>query len=192
MASKETVQENRDENQTPFDCETKIIGVKEDREYTVRHAVRIIVMNISGEIAILYAKKDDYYKLPGGGIEEGENHQAAGTREAMEEIGCRIKMSKRCLAMTEEWRLGKLHLHQISHCYIAHVLEDTGNTALTEEEIEDGLEHRWVHVDAAINLMKEAKPTSVFGMSVKERDLFFVEKFGAAIEPPANPRHLWQ
>jgi len=192
MASMESIQDVHDENQHQVDCETKTIGVKEDREYTERQSVRTIIMNTSGEIAILYAKKDDYYKLPGGGIEEGENHQAAGTREAMEEIGCRVKMSKRCLAITEEWRLGKLHLHQISYCYVAHVLEDTGATALTEEEIEDGLEHRWVHVDEAIKLMKEANPTSAFGLSVKERDLYFVEKFAAALEPPANPRQLWR
>ncbi|KAE9370187.1 hypothetical protein N431DRAFT_484473 [Stipitochalara longipes BDJ] len=189
MATDVGVQDIHDENQHQFDCETKVIGVKEDRQYTKRQSVRTIAMNTAGEIAILYAKKEDYYKLPGGGIEAGENHQAAGTREAMEEIGCRVKMSKRCLAITEEWRI---HLHQTSYCYVAHVLEDTGATALTEEEIEDGLEHRWVHVDAAIKLMKEAKSTSIFGLSVQERDLFFVEKFAAALEPPANPYHLWR
>ncbi len=189
MATEASVQGVNDENQHQFDCEIKVIGVKEDRQYTERESVRTIIMNVAGEIAILYANKEDYYKLPGGGIEAGENHQEAGTREAMEEIGCRVKMSKRCLTITEEWTL---HLHQISYCYVAHVLEDTGATALTEEEVEDGLEHRWVHVDEAINLMKKAKPTSVFGLSVKERDLFFVEKFAAALEPPADPRHLWR
>jgi len=28
-------------------------------------------------------------------------------------------------------------------------------------------------------------------LSIKERDLFFVEKFAAALEPPMEPRHLW-
>jgi 8-oxo-dGTP diphosphatase len=163
-----------DWNQQQFDCETKVIGVKEDRQYTERQAVRTIAISIAGDIAILHAKKEHYYKLPGGGIEAGENHQVAGTREAMEEIGCRIKMSTRCLAIVEEWRNS---LHQISYCYVAHVLEDTGITALTQEEIDDGLEHQWVHVGVAIKLMKEAKPTSVSGLSIKERDLFLVEKF---------------
>jgi hypothetical protein len=107
----------------------------------------------------------------------------------MEEIGCRIKMSKRCLAIVEEWRND---LHQFSHCYAAHVLVDTETTALTQEEIEDGLEHIWVNADEAIELMKEAKPTSILGLSIKERDLFFVEKFAAALEPPADPHHLWR
>ena len=192
MATAGIVQDVNNENQDGFVCETKTIGVKEDCEYTEREAVRGIIMNSAGDIAILYSKKEDYYKLPGGGIEAGESHQEAGTREAMEEIGCRVKMSKRCMAITEEWRLGKVNLHQISYCYVAHVIEDTGKTALTEEEIEDGLEHRWVHVDDAIDLMKEAKPTSAFGLSVNERDLFFVEKFGAALEPPMLARLLWK
>jgi len=188
MATSINKSEVSDENERYFECEIKVIGVKEGRTYTDRQAVRAIIMNVHGDIAIIHAKKEDYFKLPGGGIEEGENHQVAGTREALEEIGCRVKMSKRCLAIVEEWRND---LHQISYCYVAHVLEDTGATALTEEEIGDGLEHRWVHLDAAIKLMKEAEPTSTLGLSIKERDLFFVEKFAAALEPPMEPRHLW-
>jgi hypothetical protein len=83
-------------------------------------------------------------------------------------------------------------LHQFSYCYAAHVLEDTGAPALTQEEIEDGLEHRWVNADEAIELMRGAKPTSFLGLSIKARDLFFVEKFAAALEPPADPHHLWR
>jgi 8-oxo-dGTP diphosphatase len=177
-----------EENQPLIECEIKVIGVKEDRQYTDCQAVRAVIMNVHGDIAIIHAKKEDYFKIPGGGIKEGENHQTAGTREALEEIGCRVKMSKRCLAIVEEWRND---LHQLSYCYVAHVLEDTGATALTEEETGDGLEHRWVHIDVAIKLMKEAQPTSTLGLSIKERDLFFVEKFAAALEPPMEPRHLW-
>jgi 8-oxo-dGTP diphosphatase len=146
-------------------------------------------MSITGDIAIIHVKKENYYKLPGGGIEAGENHQVAGRRETMEEIGCRVKMSKRCLAIVEEWRND---LHQISYCYVTHVLEDTGATSLTQEEIDEGLEHRWVHVNAAIKLIKEAKPASILGSPIKERDLYFGEKFAAALEPPADPHHLWR
>jgi 8-oxo-dGTP diphosphatase len=146
-------------------------------------------MSITGDIAIIHVKKENYYKLPGGGIEAGENHQVAGRRETMEEISCRVKMSKRCLAIVEEWRND---LHQISYCYVTYVLKDTGATSLTQEEIDEGLEHRWVHVNAAIKLMKEAKPASILGSPIKERDLYFGEKFASALEPPADPHHLWR
>lgn len=175
-----------DENHPQPD--TTVIGVKEDRQYTERRAVRAVVLNLHGDIAIIHARKEDYYKLPGGGIEEGEDHQTAGAREALEEIGCRVKLSKKCLAMVEEWRND---LHQLSYCYVAHVLEDTGKTSLTEEELADGLEHEWVHVDTAIRRMKAANPTSKLGLSIKERDIFFVEKFSAALESPMEPRKLW-
>jgi hypothetical protein len=39
-----------------------------------------------------------------------------------------------------------------------------GATALTEEKIsDDGLEHRWVHIDMTIKLMKEAPVTQLPG-----------------------------
>ncbi len=90
-------------------------------------------------------------------------------------------MSKRCLAIAEEWRN---NLHQFSYCYSAHVLEDQGVTALTEEDIDDSLEHIWVNTNVAMELMNGAKPTSIL-------DFFFVEKFTAALESPAAPNHLW-
>jgi 8-oxo-dGTP pyrophosphatase MutT (NUDIX family) len=57
-----------------------------------------------GNIAIIHAKKEKYSKISGNGIEAGENRKVAATREALEEIGCRVKMLKRCLTTVEEWR----------------------------------------------------------------------------------------
>jgi 8-oxo-dGTP diphosphatase len=53
---------------------------------------------------------------------------------------------------------------------------------LTEEELEDGLQHKWVYVDVAIKLMKDAKPVPKLGLSIKKRGLFFAEK----LQPPLN------
>lgn len=100
----------------------------------------------------------------------------------MEETGCKVMLDPELMATAEEWRGD---LHQISFCYVAKLLEDTGITALTEEEIEDGLKHKWVGFKEGVEEMKGAKPTSEFGKSVKERDLFFVEtyyeKFGQSL-----------
>lgn len=48
-----------------------------------REAVRGIIMKGS-EILLIYSEKNGDYKLPGGGIEEGETHKQALIREVQE------------------------------------------------------------------------------------------------------------
>lgn len=153
----------------------KTIGVKaEGIQYVERRAVRIINKSDKDEIIIIYAKKGNYYKLPGGGVEKGEDHRLAGEREAMEETGCKVTLDKNCFAVTEEWRND---LHQISYCYAARLVEDTGAIELTEDELVDGLQHEWISIPAAIEKMKASQPTSELGRSIRERDLYFVETY---------------
>jgi 8-oxo-dGTP pyrophosphatase MutT (NUDIX family) len=51
-----------------------------------RPSVRSIIIN-DGKIAMVYSKKYNYYKFPGGGIEKGETHEQALLRETLEEAG---------------------------------------------------------------------------------------------------------
>ena len=63
---------------------------KNDITYEVRKATRTVLLNDSNEIALLYVAKDNYHKLPGGGIEEGESIFTALKREVKEEVGANI------------------------------------------------------------------------------------------------------
>jgi 8-oxo-dGTP diphosphatase len=92
----------------------------------------------------------------------------------MEEIGCKVEVAGELIATVEEWQGD---LHQISFCYAANLLQDVGSPALTEEEVEDGLKHKWVAFEKAAEEMKGAKPTSELGKFIKERDVFFVETY---------------
>ncbi|SPQ26238.1 6ecc5a11-14c6-4405-93b9-d2a8fe7f6783 [Thermothielavioides terrestris] len=153
----------------------KVIGsAKPNVSYTHRVSVRAVAFNDKGEIAILYASKEDYYKLPGGGIEPGEDHETALKREFREETGGLIKLrGNGCIGATEEFRG---HLRQVSYCYCADLVDGSGEPALTEEEIEDGLGHLWVSVEEAKRLMSAAEPTSDFGRSVKQRDIYLLNE----------------
>jgi 8-oxo-dGTP pyrophosphatase MutT (NUDIX family) len=153
---------------------SKVLGTKSDITYTERLAVRIVTKNDKDEIIILHVKKGNYYKLPGGGIEADEDHRIAAQREAMEETGCKVSLEGECMAKVEEWRND---LHQLSYCYRAHLVEDTGAPDLTEEEVVDGLQHEWVSIKIALDKMKAIEPTSELGRYIKERDIFFVETF---------------
>lgn len=153
----------------------RTIGVKaKGTQYVDRHAVRIITKSSKDEIVVLHAKKGNYYKLPGGGVEKGEDHRLAGEREAMEETACKVILDKNYFAVTEEWRN---ELHQISYCYAARLVEDTGAIELTEDELVDGLRHEWISMPAAIEKMKASRPTSELGRFIRERDLYFVETY---------------
>ena len=44
---------------------------------TVRLGARGIVLNSAGEIALIHKTRKNEYKLPGGGIDEGEDPMAA-------------------------------------------------------------------------------------------------------------------
>ena len=55
-----------------------------------RPSVRGIVIK-GGKIAMMHSLKYDYYKLPGGGIEEGASYEAPLVREVREESGLVVK-----------------------------------------------------------------------------------------------------
>ena len=157
----------------------RVIGSKNDIPYVERQAVRLVISDGRGDIIIIHAQKENHYKLPGGGIEVDEDHRVAGGREAMEETGCKVEINGSCMATTQEWRND---LRQISYCYRARMLKDTGATELTEEEAADGLRHEWVSVELAMKKMKECQPTSELGEFIRERDHYFVEIYAAQKE----------
>jgi 8-oxo-dGTP diphosphatase len=153
----------------------KTIGSKsENVTYEDRLAVRIISKNAKNEVVIIRVDKGNYYKLPGGGIEANEDHGLAAEREALEETGCRVRIRGQCLASVEEYRND---LHQISYCYVADLIDDTGEPELTELEASEGLKHEWTPVGEALQKMRTIQPTTELGKFIQERDLFFIEEF---------------
>lgn len=62
---------------------------KENGTCFIRPSVRGIVIR-DDKIAMVHSLKYDYYKFPGGGAEQGENHQETLIREMKEETGLTI------------------------------------------------------------------------------------------------------
>ena len=56
----------------------------------VRNSARSIII-VGGKIAMVHSLKYDYYKFPGGGIEQGESPVDAMIRETREETGLVVK-----------------------------------------------------------------------------------------------------
>lgn len=114
-----------------------------------RNAVRVILTNDSGQIALLNKQKKNEFKLIGGGVDDGENLIDALKREVLEETGCKIiDISE--IGFVEEYHT-KNNFFQTSFIFTAKVFNDTGVLNLTEEEINEGSTLCWFEPHDALN-----------------------------------------
>lgn len=154
-----------------------IIGEKDiQRAYQVRKAARAVVFDADENIALLFVAKHDYYKLPGGGIEDGEDFEKAVKRECLEEIGCDIEVVKSIGRIIEYRHFSDgINEDQESYCYVARVKGEKGTPHLEQGEIDDGFCEKWVSKEEAVRLLRESTPDDYMGKFIVARDLLFVE-----------------
>ena len=107
----------------------------------IRRAARAVVVNDIGQIALMHFTKTGSYKLPGGGIDEGESVESALHREVREESGYEITDIRELGAIEEDRHY--CGMHQISYCFTAKVGQFVG-TKLTEKETAEGMQLVWV------------------------------------------------
>ena len=141
-------------------------------DWQYRKAARAVVFDKNNRIGLLYVKKKNYYKLPGGGIEEGENIETALSRECREELGVEIKTIKEVGSIVE-YR-SKWKLHQISYCFIAKIDSKKKAPNFTEKEKLSGFEIVWIESSVALKLLNLRKTSDYEGKFIEERDLCFL------------------
>ena len=142
--------------------------------YKIRKASRSIVINDLGEIALLYVSKNNYHKLPGGGIEAGEDTIVALNREVMEEVGVEIDVLGE-VGIILEYK-NRDELLQISYCYYSKVKGDIKETSFTDEEINNGFKLKWIAFDETISILENDTPNNYIGKFIQKRDLLFLKK----------------
>ena len=76
-----------------FKIDTKDYDIHGER--FIRPSVRSIIIK-DNKVAMVYSKKYDYYKFPGGGIEKDESNIDALIRETFEETGLSIIPTSIC------------------------------------------------------------------------------------------------
>lgn len=141
--------------------------------FKLREACRAVLFDEYQKVPLLYVSLYDYYKLPGGGIDEGEGKDQALKRECLEEVGSEIEVIGEIGYVIEE-REGH-QLKQISYSYFGKILSK-GKVDFTQKEINDGFELAWLDLDEAINKIKNSNPKCYEGKFIQERDLVIITK----------------
>ena len=123
--------------------------VPEDISYEPRLAVKVIIFDEENKLALV---GKTHRLLPGGGVEEGEGMEEALHREALEEVGCAIKIERE-IAVTEEFR-AKNKRHQETHFFVAHSIGEKGSPQTSQED-EQGMQVSWHTLADAIALLEK-------------------------------------
>lgn len=131
------------------------IGEKSIRveKYRQRFGARGIVIRDDGKIAVFNKSLKNEFKLPGGGIDEGEETAEAFKREVFEETGCKIEIID-FLGTIEELKTQD-SFKQLSYVYVGKVIEDTKALHVTEQEEKEGAKLLWETPEKALELIKD-------------------------------------
>lgn len=121
-----------------------------------RPSVRGIILN-GKKVAMVYSNKYDYYKFPGGGIENNEDHINTLVREISEETGLKvIKNSLReygsVLRIQKSRFAENVIFEQENFYYLCNVENSVNSQSLDDYELDEGFELRYVSADEAISV----------------------------------------
>jgi ADP-ribose pyrophosphatase YjhB (NUDIX family) len=141
-----------------------------------RGAARAVLLDNSGQVYLLNVSKHGYHKLPGGGIDDGEDIKQALERELMEEVGCKAEIVAELGTVVEYRNYDDGGLEQTSYCYLAKQVGEQVASALEEGELAEGMfEIKAKDIDDTIALLLQDKPDNLEGQFIQKRDLAFLQ-----------------
>lgn len=127
---------------------------KENGTVGKRPSVRGIIIK-DGKMAMMHSLKYDYYKLPGGGIEEGEELRDTLVREVKEESGLVVKketIKEFGYVRRIEKGLFEDIFMQENFYFFCDVEDEVSSQELDDYEAEEGFTLEFVTPEQAINV----------------------------------------
>ena len=144
----------------------------------LREASRAVLFDKDGLVPILFVSKNNYHKLPGGGIDEDETKEEALVREVLEEVGSEIKIESEIGKIIEYRSKNNFNWgsdqKQISYCYLGKILSK-GKPKFTEAELIEEFELIWLTLEKAIETFENDHPNNFEGKFIRDRDLIFLK-----------------
>lgn len=121
-----------------------------------RPSVRAVIVR-EGRLALVYSKKFDYYKFPGGGLKSGEDHADTLIREVREETGLNLiedSISEFGSVLRIQKSLYKENeiFEQENFYYFCEADDTTSPQKLDQYEADEGFTLEFVDPDTAINV----------------------------------------
>lgn len=145
---------------------------KEDGDVFSRPSVRAIIIH-DNKIAMVYSKKYDYFKFPGGGIEKEESQTEALVREVKEETGLVVKKDTikeyGYVIRKEKGDHTDIFLQE-NYYYLCDVENKVLNQHLDDYELEEGFCLRWVLPSEAINTNLNHDHHNFYDLNILARD----------------------
>jgi ADP-ribose pyrophosphatase YjhB (NUDIX family) len=135
----------------------------------LRRATRCVIFDKDDNVALVHFSVHDFYKVPGGGIDDGEEILDALKRECLEEAGVHIEDITLIGTVTEIKKGQKRK--QISYCYKANVAGEKKDPAMTEEENEAGALLQWMPIAQAIQKLQKSGFKNLGGKYIYQREL---------------------
>lgn len=150
---------------------------KVDGEVFSRPSVRAIIIN-GNKIAMVYSKKYDYYKFPGGGINKNEEMLDALVREVKEETGLIVKRDTikeyGYVIRKEKGDFTDIFLQE-NYYYLCDVEKEVTNQNLDDYELEEGFCLKWVIPSLAIDTNLNHDHYGFYDLNILIRDSKILE-----------------
>lgn len=124
-------------------------------DYKQRWSARAVLLDDDDRVALIHSVNRGWYKLPGGGREDGELTREGLVREVTEEAGYEVEVLENlgvCHNVRHEWKLDAP-----AQIYLCRAKKFVGTHPM-EDEIEDGDTLEWFdNFDAAIAALEAVK-----------------------------------
>lgn len=144
--------------------------------YQIREAARAVLFDNESRIALMYVTSDNYYKLPGGGVDEGEDIRTALNRELFEEVGANSVEVFAEIGRVDLFRDDN-EMNGRHYCFMAKLAGPIVQPARTEKELTEGYETLWANnIDEAISLVEKGSPKDHGHNFERLRELVFLKE----------------